>query len=117
MSLSFGGWSILGIGAAVAIVAGIVLLVVYASQRGLVNRELDGIDPEAGPDAVSAVRAPASRTLGAAGAVLLVVGLGLGLLSAIGGWGGSGTTGTGPGTGPDDCAQSWSGCPQATPAP
>ncbi|OGO55289.1 MAG: hypothetical protein A2V85_06600 [Chloroflexi bacterium RBG_16_72_14] len=117
MSLSLGGWSILGIGAAVAIVAGIVLLVAYALQRGLVHRELDGVDPEGGPDAMPAAKAPANRTLGTIGAIVLVVGLALGLLSALAGWGGTGTTGTGPGADPDDCAQSWSGCPQATPAP
>lgn len=117
MPLSLGGWSILGIGAAVAIVAGIVLLVTYAIQRGLVHRELDGVDPEAAPDAAPASAAPASRTLGTAGAIVLVAGLALGLLSAVTGWGGTGTTGAGPGTGPNDCAQSWSGCPQATPAP
>jgi len=117
MPLSLGGWSILGIGAAVAIAAGIVLLVVYAIQRGLVHRELDGIDPESAADDAPLARASASRSLGAAGAVVLAAGLALGLLSAVTGWGGTATTGAGPGTPPEDCAQSWSGCPQATPAP
>lgn len=111
------GWGIMGIASAAAIVAGIVLLVVYALQRGLVDRELDGTDvDDADPDAGPGARAPRSRTLGTTGAIILAVGLGLGLLSALGGWSG-GTTGTGPGSGSGDCAQSWSGCPQATPVP
>jgi hypothetical protein len=116
--MSFGGWSLLGMGAAVAIVAGIVLLVTYALQRGLVHRELDGTEPEPAEPPAATLSTPTSgRTLGTAGAVLLAVGLALGLLSAIAGWGGATGTGTGPGGPPDACAQSWSGCPQATPAP
>src|SRR5512141_2766948 len=120
MSMSFGGWSVLGIAAAVLIVAGIVLLIAYAVERGLVHRELDGTVASDGatgtlPDAH--VRG-SGRTLGVVGAVALVVGLLLGLLSAVTGWGGMGTgLGVGPGTGPRDCAQSWNGCPQVTPAP
>lgn len=110
------GWSILGIASAVAIVAGVVLLVVYALQRGLVHRELDGTDATGDPDAAPVTRVPRGRTLGAAGAIILAVGLGLGLISALGSWAGA-TTGTGPGGGLENCAQSWIGCPQATPAP
>jgi hypothetical protein len=118
MPLSFGGWSLLGVGAAVAIVAGIVLLVVYALQRGLVHRELDGTEPEPAEPAAAAISTPTSgRMLGMAGAVLLAVGLAMGLLSAVAGWGGAAGTGTGPGGDPDDCAQSWTGCSQATLAP
>jgi hypothetical protein len=111
------GWSILGIASAVAIVIGIVLLVVYALQRGLVDRDLDGTDATDGdPNATPVARPSRGRTLGATGAVILGVGLGLGLLAALGNWSGA-TTGAGPGGGPEDCAQSWSGCPQATPVP
>lgn len=116
MSIGPGGWSILGIAAAVAIVAGIVLLVAYALRRGLVHRELDGTESaEAGPEPPPPVREPRDRTLGLAGAIVLALGLGLGLLSAVSGWGAA-TTGSSPGD-PDNCAQSWSGCPQATPVP
>ena len=120
MPMSFGGWNVLGIGAAVAIVAGIVLLVVYAVGRGLVHRDLDGTLPaEEGPavDTTPLQRRPARRTIGLLGAVVLVIGLGLGVLSAITGWGASGTSGSGPGGANQDCAQSWSGCPQATARP
>lgn len=118
MNPSFGGWTIVGIAAAVLIVAGIVLLIGYAAQRGLVHRELDGIvATDTVPGSVPVVRDRGSgRTLGAIGAVILVIGLGLGVLAAVGGWGDPGTA-TGPGTAPVDCAQSWSGCPQATPGP
>ena len=119
MPMSFGGWSVLGIAAAVAIVAGIVLLVVYAVGRGLVHRDLDGTLPtesEPAGDTPQLQRRPARRTVGLLGAVILVVGLGLGLLSAITGWGTTGTAG-GPGGAAQDCAQSWTGCPQATPGP
>lgn len=110
------GWTILGVVSAVAIAVGIVLLVVYALQRGLVNRELDGTEDTGDPDAAPVTRAPRGRTLGAAGAIVLAVGLGLGLLTALGNWAGA-TTGIGPGGGPENCAQSWIGCPQATPVP
>ena len=49
--MPFAGWSPIGIAALVAIVAGIVLLVVYAVQRGLLNRELEGMETEPGPGA------------------------------------------------------------------
>ncbi len=120
MPMSFGGWSVLGIASAVTLIAGIVLLVAYAVQRGLVHRELDGTVPEGGPaDTVATAQAPdRGRTLGMVGAAALSVGLVLGLLAAVAGWGNAGPAGgTGPGTGPVDCAQSWSGCPQATPRP
>jgi len=120
MPTSFGGWSILGIGAAVLIVAGVVLLIVYAAQRGLVHRELDGVvAAESVPGAAPAVRdRAAGRTLGVLGALTLGVGLALGLLTAVTGWGtATDLSGSGPGGVPADCAQSWSGCPQATPLP
>lgn len=115
MNLSFGGWNVTGIAAAIAIVAGVVLLIAYAARRGLVNRDLDGtiategasgstLEPGAGP---TVGPAGSSRLLGAAGATVLTVGLVLGLVSAILGWGGSGGTA--------GCAQSWNGCPQVTP--
>ena len=122
MTMSFGGWSILGIAAAVLILAGIVLLIAYAVERGLVHRDLDGTVAADSLGSVPTPRAAGSsggaRTLGLAGAALLVVGLVLGLLTAIGGGGGAGFGGTsGPGVGPGDCAQSWAGCPQTTVAP
>lgn len=123
---TFAGWSLLAIASAAAIVAGTLLLAAYALRRGIVHRELDGtIEPEtdlrtveAPPAGAAAMARPGdARILGTAGAVLLAVGLGLGLLGAITGWGspGSSTTG-GPGQAPVDCAQTWEGCPQATPA-
>lgn len=122
MSMSFGGWSLLGIAAAVLIVAGIVLLIAYAVERGLVHRELDGTVAADTAGSVPVARLTGSsggaRTLGLVGAVLLTVGLVLGLLTAVTGWGGAGFGGTsGPGIGPGDCAQSWAGCPQTTVAP
>ena len=122
MSMSLGGWSVLGIAAAVLIVAGIVLLIAYAVERGLVHRELDGTVAADTAGSVPSVRVPGSsggaRTLGLVGAVLLAVGLVLGLLTAVTGWGGAGFGGLmGPGNGPGDCAQSWNGCPQTTVAP
>lgn len=121
MSMSFGGWSVLGIAAAVLIVAGIVLLIAYAVERGLVHRELDGTVATETAGSLPVARAGASggaRTLGLVGAILLAVGLVLGLLTAITGWGGAGFGGMmGPGNGPGDCAQSWNGCPQTTVAP
>jgi hypothetical protein len=120
MSMSFGGWSILGVTAAVAIIAGIVLLIAYAAQRGLVHRELDGVvATETVPGTLPPSRQPGrGRTLGMAGAAILGIGLVLGLLTAITGWGqATDLSGSGPGGAPVDCAQSWSGCPQATPGP
>jgi hypothetical protein len=106
-------WPLTGILAAIAIAVGIVLLIVYATRRGFVNRDL--------PDTIASAEVPTGgpapvaeppqrpRTLGAVGAAILIVGLALGLVTAVTGWGGagSGTTGT-------DCAQSWNGCPQVT---
>ena len=58
-----------------------------------------------------------SRALGMVGAIVLVVGLALGAVAALGNWTtGDATTG-GPGLAPADCAQSWDGCPKATPNP
>lgn len=118
--MPFAGWSPFGIAALLAILAGIGLLVAYAVGRGLVDRELAGIEEpaETGTQAPARPAAPArsSRTLGALGATLLVVGLVLGVISAVGSWGTDATTG-GPGAAPADCAQSWNGCPQATPKP
>jgi hypothetical protein len=123
--MPFAGWSPIGIAAFAAIVAGIVLLVVYAVQRGLVHHDLEGIEVEPVPGAEPADTpstrgtAPArrSRTLGTLGATLLVAGLALGLISAASGWGGGDAATGGPGPAPQDCAQSWEGCPRATPAP
>lgn len=120
MNVDFGGWSITGIVAAIAIVVGSVLLVVYAVRRGLVNRDLDGTIETEGPDgtmpADAGAAAEPSRALGLAGVIILVAGLALGLVNVV-----TGPTAdsraTGPGNPPTDCAQSWSGCPQATPRP
>ena len=120
MTDSPASWSPAGIASAIAIVAGVVLLIAYAVQRGFVHRELEGIEDSA----VSETQTPAatngtprrSRTLGMLGAVLLVAGLALGLVAALGSWSTGSTTG-GPGTGPNDCAQSWNGCPKATAQP
>jgi hypothetical protein len=112
----FAGWSPIGIAALITLVAGIALLVVYAVQRGFVHRELEGI--EAGPDpgtespARPSMPARRSRTLGLLGALLLVVGLGLGAAAAVGTWSAGGASGAG--LPPDDCAQSWDGCPKST---
>jgi hypothetical protein len=118
--MPFAGWSSIGIAALVAIVAGIVLLVAYAVGRGLVHRELEGIDEPAisGDVAPGAPSGPPqrSRALGALGAALLVLGLALGVISATGGWV-TGTVAGGPGAAPNDCAQAWGGCPKATPNP
>jgi predicted permease len=121
MNLTVTGWSLTGIAAAILIAAGILLLVVYAFRRGLHHRELDGTDPESQLEAAasgstgSASIRDASRNMGAAGAVILVLGLALGVIAATGGWGTQQTAG--PGTAPQDCAQTWNGCPQATVAP
>ena len=130
MSLTLAGWSPVGIAAAILIVAGIGLLVAWVLRRGVHARELDGMDPEpavassavAGATSTDTLPAPAprqqdgSRTMGLVGATLLVVGLGLGIVSAASGWGNGTTSSGGPG-GPaaEDCAQTWTGCPQATP--
>ena len=115
--MPFAGWSPIGIAALFTIIAGIVLLVVYAVQRGLVHRELEGIEETAvtGTETPAAPSAPLrrSRTLGSLGAALLVLGLALGVISATGGWGAV-TTNGGPGAAPN-CAQAWGGCPKATP--
>jgi hypothetical protein len=117
MPMSLGGWSVLGVLAAATIVAGIVLLIVYAARRGLVHRELDGTFAELPQGAPPAVQAGGeARTLGVIGAALLAVGLVLGLVVTVAGWGGAGwIMGGGPGEHPENCAQSWSGCPQANP--
>jgi len=124
MTDTTGAWSPAGIASAITIVAGIVLLVVYAMRRGLVDRELDGTDAEdlaVSEGDVPVTPAPprrrASRSLGVAGAVLLVIGLGLGTLTALGAWGTNGPAAGGPGGAPEDCAQAWNGCPKATPIP
>ncbi len=123
MDLTIAGWSLTAIAAAVLIAAGIGLIVVYALRRGLHHRELDGVDAESPLEtAATAEQTPApasaratSRTMGAAGAVILVLGLALGVIAATGGWGTQPTAG--PGIAPEDCAQTWNGCPQATVAP
>jgi hypothetical protein len=130
MSLTLAGWSPVGVAAAILIVAGIGLLVAWVLRRGVHARELDGMDPQpavasgavAGLATAETLPAPSrpkedgSRTMGLIGATLLVVGLGLGVVSAASGWG-SGTASTGGpgGASAEDCAQTWTGCPQATP--
>ncbi len=109
-----------GIAAAVAIIAGIVLLVAYAMRRGLVHRELDGtLNRESSPEGVMdpepAVPARSSRGFGAVGAALLAVGLVLALISVTTGPGSNGAAV--PGASTNACAQSWNGCPQATKNP
>lgn len=120
MTLDFGGLSAIGLLAALAIGVGSVLLVVYAVRRGLVNRDLDGTIAEEGPDgtmpAGAGTSAAPSRTLGVAGVIVLLAGVGLGILGVVTGPGG-GTSATAPLTGPNDCAQTWAGCPQTTPRP
>jgi len=124
MTLNFGGSSAIGLLAALAIVIGSVLLVVYAVRRGLVNRELDGTIEAEGPDGTMPADADAdagaaaepSRALGLAGVIILVAGLALGLVNVVTGPT-AGSRATGPGNPPTDCAQSWSGCPQVTPRP
>lgn len=103
-------WPATGVLAAIAIAVGIVLLVVYAVRRGLVENDLPDTFatpavPTSGPARVRGT-AQQSRAMGAAGALILVAGLALGLVTAIGGWGGAGGGG--------GCAQSWNGCPQVT---
>jgi hypothetical protein len=124
MTENAGGWSPAGIASAIAIVAGIVLLMVYARQRGLLGGELDGSDENATAMAAEDPTMPrpprrstASRPVGTLGAILLVAGLALGTLTALGAWGTNGPAATGPGGQAPDCAQTWSGCPKATPNP
>lgn len=104
-------WPVTGVLASFAIVIGIVLLVVYAVRRGLTHGDLpDTIASAAVPTAEPAAAgepAPAPRALGALGAVFLVAGLALGIVTAMGNWGGGGGAAGG-------CAQSWNGCPQVT---
>lgn len=106
-------WPIIGVLAAILIVVGIALLVLYAVRRGLVDRDLpDTIDSDAVPTSGAAPAAqPAQRprSLGALGALVLIVGLVLGIAAFAAGGLGSGTATTG-----QDCAQSWNGCPQVT---
>ena len=109
-------WPLSGVLAAILIVIGIALLVAYAIRRGFVNRDLpDTIEsdevPTEGP-APLGEPPQRSRTLGAVGAALLVVGLALGVVTALTGWGGTGTGATNA-----DCAQSWNGCPGVTAPP
>jgi hypothetical protein len=119
------GWSLLAIASAVTVVLGVAILVDYALRRGLVHRELDGTTgPETDPRTVEPHPGPPGRragdvrTEGVIGTLLLLVGLGLGLVTLIGGWSGAGSSVSGgPGVAPTDCAQSWAGCPQATPLP
>lgn len=120
------GWSLLAIACVVAVVGGVLLLAAYALRRGVVRRELHGTieaaadsqtmeePPVAAPPAAGAGR---TRNLGMAGALLLAIGLGLGLLGTVTGWGAPPSSEAGnPGQPPADCAQTWEGCPQATPA-
>jgi hypothetical protein len=113
-------WSAVGMAAALAIVAGSVLLVVYAVRRGLVHRDLDGTIAEVGaegtmPAAIGGAAAP-SRSLGIAGVILLVAGVVLGVATFVAA-GTSALPGFGPGNPPTDCAQAWAGCPQPTANP
>ncbi len=120
MNLDLGSWSITGTLAALAILVGSILIVIYAVRRGLVNRELDGTIAAEGPDgtmpAVAGAAAEPSWALGLAGVIVLVAGLALGLVTVV-----TGPTAdpsaTGPGIPPTDCARTWSGCPQVTPRP
>lgn len=100
-------WPATGVLAAVAIAVGIVLLVVYAVRRGLVDNDLPDTFatpavPTSGPARVRGT-AQQLRAMGAAGAVILIAGLALGLATTIGGWAWAG-----------GCAQSWNGCAQST---
>ncbi len=119
MTLTLGGWNAIGILAALAIVAGSILLVVYAVRRGLVNRELDGTveteDAEGTMPAAAGTAAAPSRTLGLAGVTLLVAGIVLGAVGLL--TSSPGPTADEPGNPPTDCAQAWNGCPEATAGP
>jgi anti-sigma factor RsiW len=108
-------WPLSGVLAAILIVVGIVLLIAYAVRRGLVHDALpDTVErAEVPTDGPAPTSEPPSRprTLGALGAVILVVGLALGVFTAVsGGWSAAGNV-----TG--SCAQSWNGCPQVTAPP
>ena len=119
MNMTIGGWSAAGVLALIAVVAGVVLLVVYASRRGFVNRAMDGAlesdeVPFSGP-APTVEPASRPRAVGVVGATLLVVGLALGLATAVLGWGtGVASTVGDKSNQPGSCAQSWNGCPQPT---
>lgn len=116
MALDIGGWNGIGILAALAILAGGILLAVYAVRRGLVQRDLDGtIETEGAegtlPASAGAAAAP-SRRLGLAGVTLLAAGIVLGAVGVL--TSPAGPTAAAPGNPPTDCAQAWAGCPQAT---
>ncbi len=119
MTLDLGGWNAFGIVAAVLIAIGSILLVAYAMRRGLVHRDLDGTIEAEGADGTmppaAAGSAGPSRTLGLAGVTLLVAGIALALVGFA--TSPADPAATGPGKAPTDCAQSWDGCPQATPNP
>jgi hypothetical protein len=107
-------WPLSGVLAAIFIVVGIVMLVAYAVRRGLVESDLPGTFesdsvPTDGP-APAAEPPGRPRTLGALGAAILIVGLGLGVVTAVSGWSGAGSASGSDG----GCAQSWNGCPQQT---
>ena len=113
------GRSATAILAVLAIVAGSVLLVVYAVRRGLVHRDLDGTIEATGADgtmpATAGAAAAPSRTLGLAGVTLLVVGIALAAIGVL--TSSNALTSAAPGNPPSDCAQAWNGCPQATANP
>jgi hypothetical protein len=119
MTIDLGGWNAIGILAALAIVAGSILLVVYAVRRGLVNRDLDGTfaaeDAEGTMPAATGTAAAPSRTLGLAGVTLLVAGIALGVVGVL--TAPAGPTTAEPGNPPTDCTQAWAGCPQPTANP
>ena len=113
------GRSAIVILAALAIVVGGILLVVYAVRRGLVHGDLDGTDAADGADGTMPASpggaAAPSRTVGLAGVTLLVAGIALGAVGVI--TSPSGSSGAGLGNPPSDCAPTWNGCPQATANP
>ena len=122
MPAPFAGWSPAGIVALIAIVAGIVLLVAYArAARPGPPRARGDRDGRRAGNRRSRPPSPPRHAARARSAwpvrSLLVVGLALGAVAALGSWAtGDATTG-GPGLAPADCAQSWDGCPKATPNP
>ncbi len=124
MTENAGGWSPAGIASAIAIVAGIVLLMVYARQRGLLGGELDGSDENATAMAAEDPTMPrpprrstASRPVGTLGAILLVAGLALGTLTALGAWGTNGPSATGPRRAGPGLRPDVERLPKATPNP